>query len=78
MVDEYQDTSRVLKSERIRAGLTVQELADYVGCSIGTVYNWESGRVEPGGKEIRKLSKAFGCTADYLVGISDDRTIIKM
>ena len=32
---------------------------------------WETGGSEPGAENNRKLAMALGCTADYLVGLTD-------
>ena len=47
---------------RQRAGLSVQEAADEVGCAISTAYRWEHGEVETPADAIKALEKIAGRT----------------
>jgi transcriptional regulator with XRE-family HTH domain len=49
-----------LERLRVRAGLTVQEVADRAGVDRKTVWNAEAGRVEPMMPAIRKLAVLYG------------------
>jgi len=49
-----------LKQLREKAGLTVPELAERVGISAKTIYNWESGRSEPCQNYYPILSESLG------------------
>lgn len=64
---------RIIASERVRAGLTQQELACNLGVAQTTVANWESNRTSPTGTSLRGMAKEFGCSVDYLLGLSDER-----
>ena len=45
------------------AGLSVQEMADYLGVTRGTVSTWINGRIEPSTQTLRLWS--LRCGVDY-------------
>ena len=61
-----------IRSERALKGITQQELADMLDVAPSTVIRWESG-----GKitqdYIVRMHDVFGCTADWLLGLTDER-----
>lgn len=62
-----------IRSERVRVGETVEQVADAVEVSSSSVLKWENHEVEPSGRNLVKLAQHFGCTADYLLDMVDDR-----
>ena len=52
---------------RTDSGYTQRQIADYLGCTIPAVRNWENGRA---GEELflrlARLCKILGCTPDRL------------
>ena len=61
-------TSVNIKSLRKRKGLTQQQLADYLGHKSDTIVsNWETGRTEPGWKDVEKMAKLFGVKPEKIV-----------
>lgn len=68
-------TGRNICSERHRLGLTQLELADRIGVSVNAVSAWENGSFEPNSNSLKKLSQLFSCSTDYLLGLTDDRTV---
>lgn len=60
-----------LKELRRESELTQSKLAEKVGCNQSMVARWEKGECEPTATAILKLSEAFGCSTDYLLGKSD-------
>jgi len=56
-----------LKPLRQLNGLERDELAQKVGVSAGTITSWEQGLREPNFDRLKKLSKIFNVTVDYLV-----------
>ncbi|EMZ42673.1 MULTISPECIES: helix-turn-helix domain-containing protein [Atopobium] len=64
---------RLIASERVRIGLTQGQLAQLVSVTPATVSRWELGKFEPYGSNIAKLADIFGCSTDYLLGLSDER-----
>ena len=63
-----------IKSERVRIGLTQEELADLIGAHVNTIRLWENGERQPSSNGLISLSRLFGCTADYLLGLTEERT----
>ena len=61
----------VLRSEK---GLTQGALAEALGISRQSVTQYENGIRIPDREVFRKFTEYFGVTADYLLGISDNRT----
>lgn len=55
------------------AGLNFKRLAYLTDIPCNTLYEYASGRRLPGVARLARLSVALGVTADYLLGISDDR-----
>ncbi len=68
-------TGRNICSERHRLGLTQLELADRIGVSVNAVSAWENGSFEPNSNSLKKLSQLFSCSTDYLLGLTDERTV---
>ena len=62
---------RLIK-ERNKHQITSAELARRIEARGSVVWMWESGRVMPTGKLLIKVCKVLNCSADYLLGLSDD------
>lgn len=56
-------TIRDLREER---GWTQLRLANELGVTPVTIYNWERGRYEPKVSQFRALAKAFGVSMDEI------------
>lgn len=52
------------------------QLGGMVGVTKQTVSGWETGRRAPDADAIRKMCGVFGCSADYLLELSDDPRIV--
>lgn len=61
----------ILRRERLRLGLTQEELAHQIGCEAKTVRRWEIGEAFPSAYYRRKLMKIFAKTADELGLVQD-------
>lgn len=56
-----------ISAERVRRGLSKDDLARAMGVSRKTIHNWENeGRIP--GAALSKLADFFGVSADYLLG----------
>jgi len=57
-----------LKNLRIISGLTQDEIADVLGVSLRTYWNYEAGRMYPKNTALYgKLAKLFNVTVDYMI-----------
>lgn len=60
-----------LSVARANAGLTQQEAADALGCTVQAYQNYEYGKRDIKGTTLAELADVFGCTVNYLLGLSD-------
>ncbi|WP_244411430.1 helix-turn-helix domain-containing protein [Raoultibacter timonensis] len=67
-----------IRSERKRINLGQKEFAEKIGVSHSTVSRWERGVLAPYGSELIAMHQLFGCSTDYLLGISDERNHIRI
>ncbi len=64
-----------IKSERVRIGLSQDVLAEKIGVHVNSVRKWENGETQPGSLSLIAMSKLFSCSPDYLLGLTEERTI---
>ena len=64
---------RNIASERVRIGLTQEGLAEHLGVTRQTVLRWENGKTTPPTSAVYMMADLFGCSTDYLLGITDVR-----
>lgn len=60
-----------LRELRTEKKLSMKELAKQIGTTDGTISNWENNINEPKISYLIKLSKFFGVSTDYLLGLID-------
>ena len=60
--------ARNIKNMRHEKRLSQGKLADMIGCSLGTVYDWERGKYAPSTIYLPAMADVFGCTIDALFG----------
>ena len=56
---------------RTALGWSQVQLATRVGAAKQTVSNWENGNIQPSIEMLVRLSRIFGVTTDYLLGLED-------
>ena len=61
------------RSERARMKMSQEDLADKVGVSKFTICNWEKDISSCSAKYLFLMTELFGCSADYLIGRTDER-----
>lgn len=71
MVESYNVGERI-KGLRKKVGLTQKELSEILQVSQQTISLWESNATYPNAKDLILISKHFGVSADYLLGMDDD------
>ena len=61
-------TKTNFKAYRVRAGLTQQDVADAIGVSQVSVWQWENGDNLPRADKLIAISQLYGCTVEDLIG----------
>ncbi len=64
-----------LSSLRNEMGWTKEQLADKLDCPPSLITYYESGQRAPGYYNLLKLRLIFDCTADYIMGLTDDKSL---
>ena len=67
-----------IASERVKMGLSQERLGNRLGVSRDVVKSWETGTSVPRADVIIKLADLFGCTVDYLLARTEQRTGISV
>ena len=65
--------SERMKQLRTEANINQEDLAKDLGLSLSAYRRYEWGAREPGASTVRALASYFHVSADYLLGLSDDR-----
>ena len=61
----------ILKELRKEKNMSRQELANLIYVHVRTISYWEAGQRECNFEQLITLSKIFGVTTDYLLGLED-------
>lgn len=56
---------------RAENNLSQEKLGKLINVSEACISRWEKGSRTPNAESIYALSKAFNCTSDYLLGLTD-------
>ena len=59
-----------LKACRVIADIKAKEMAEALGVTVDTIYNWEKGRSAPNAPQIQKIIKLLA-NRGFIVGIDD-------
>lgn len=62
---------KILKELRVERGLSQMELSSATGISQSAIAKWELGKTEPSASALVTLSKFFGETVDFLLGLEN-------
>ena len=63
-----------LASERIRIGYNQSDLAESLGTTVKMVVKYEADADTMPADFVKRAAELFGCTADYLLDMTDERT----
>jgi transcriptional regulator with XRE-family HTH domain len=66
-----EDMVKTIRELREGQGWTQLELANKLGVTPATVYNWERGRYEPSASKLRALAGAFGVSMDDIALVEE-------
>lgn len=61
-----------IKEVRKNAGIKQIDLCARLGISQGTLSGWENGKYEPDTEGWVNLSRVFGCSVGYLMGVEEE------
>lgn len=61
-----------IKELRLENKVSQKKLADAVGVDKRAVIFWEQEVNEPKASYVKRLAEFFGCTSDYLLGLTDE------
>lgn len=67
-----------IKNLRVQSGMTQAGLAEQLHVTRSNVNSWEHGHAVPSTGMLIALTKLFGVSADYLLGISDETEFINI
>ena len=60
-----------IAAERAKRKMSLDAMAEKLGVTRKTVYNWEtSGHIPQ--KAVEKMAELFGCSIDYLLEVRDE------
>lgn len=65
-----------IASERVKLGLSQEQLASYLDVSRDMVSNWETCVTMPKADVLMSMADMFGCTVDYLLARTEQRNNI--
>ena len=68
---------KTIRELREAHGWTQLQLANRLGVTPATIYNWESGRYEPRVTQLRELARAFDVTMDDIALVEANDEIRK-
>ena len=64
-----------IKQTRCEKGFSRKDAAEHLGVALRTYASYENGEREPNSECLSSLSKLFGVTVDYLLGLSDNPSV---
>lgn len=64
-----------IKDGRKSKGLSQNELGDLLGIRNTQISNYEKGTSVPPSDTLSMLADIFGCTTDYLLGRTNDKSV---
>ncbi|MCI9081448.1 MAG: helix-turn-helix transcriptional regulator [Lachnospiraceae bacterium] len=62
-----------IEAERARKQLTKEETAKHLGVTTKTYYNWINESVDIPSSKLLGMSKLFGASMEYLLGLCEER-----
>jgi transcriptional regulator with XRE-family HTH domain len=61
---------KTIRELRDRQGWTQLEMANRLGVTPATVYNWERGKYEPTASKLRQIAQLFNVSMDDIALVS--------
>ena len=61
--------SMTLRALRVNQDLSVESVAEKLGCSIQAIYDWETNKYKPNAKYVAKMAQLYKCKTDDIFNI---------
>ena len=68
-LDNYRKNLKILTEQ---SGMSVSEIARKTGIDVSVLYKQLSGKAKPKYRSAIAVANVFGCSLDYLLGLSDE------
>lgn len=65
------DMYSCIEAERARKGWTIEEFSEKIGIYEKTYRNWRDNEKAISSTTLVDIADVFGCSVDYLLGLSD-------
>lgn len=62
-----------MRRERLERGLSIQDVANSLKVHPNAVSRWETNKTEPTSSNLIALCRLYGCSPEYLLGMTDDK-----
>ena len=62
-----------LAAERVRLGMTQEQLSKRLSCTVKTLGKWEKDASTMPGEKMMQAANLFGCSLDYLLDQTEER-----
>ena len=66
-----------LREARVESGLNQKEASIVLGIPVSTLARYEQAVTDVTGDAVAKMAKAYGVTADWILGLSDFKTNVQ-
>ena len=74
IADERQQMARGnMKAERVRKGMTLEDVSNAIGVHVNAISRWENDTAEPTASNLIALCHLYECSPEYLLGMVDER-----
>lgn len=70
----YSAVASRLRDDLLLTPEDTKKLAEYLGCSVQAISQYKNGLATPKMENLISIAHYFGCSLDYLIGLSEVRT----
>lgn len=72
--EQHKGIGRRLRVARKGSGLSLSKIFVATEINQSAIWRMEDGRVAPGAATLIKLCQAYGCSADFILGLQAEET----
>lgn len=62
-----------MRAERVRNGLTIEQVSERIDVHPNAISRWENGKAEPSASNLIALCNLYECSPEYLLDMTDER-----